>query len=143
MTQSQPTWESKVPEAPRVIASRQCPSFTVVLREDGILAYYPTAGLVLDRHIAMQVLDLGLQLVDSPKPALVLIQDVARVHREARALFASEAYLRLSSQTALVVGSPVSRVIGSFFIGLNRLKYPCKIFDDPEPAVAWLRGPPS
>jgi hypothetical protein len=71
---------------------------------------------------------------------MVLMQDMARVDREARAFFASEEYTCLSSQTALVVGSPVSRVIGNFFVGLNRPKYPCKIFDEAEAAEAWLRG---
>jgi hypothetical protein len=126
--------------APRVVVSRESPWFTVVLRDDGILAYHPKPGLVLTREVALQVLEIGLQIVDRPKPALVLMQDVARVDRDARAFFASEEYLPLSSQTALVVGSPVSRVIGNFFVGLNRLKYPCRIFDDTERAVDWLRG---
>ena len=129
-----------MPEAPHVVASRVCPSFTVVLRDDGILIYRPIPGLVLTHGIALQVLELGLQIVDGPKPVMVLMQDIARVDREARAFFASEEYLRLSSQTALVVGSPVSRVIANFFLGLNRVKFPCKIFDDPELATQWLLG---
>ena len=128
-----------MPEAPHVVATRKCSWFTVVLRDDGILVYYPIPGAVITLRGALQVLELGLQIVDGPKPALVLMQDIARVDREARAFFSSEEYLRLASQTALVVGSPVSRVIGNFFVGLNRLKYPCSVFDDPELAVAWLR----
>jgi len=129
-----------VPRAPSIVASRECPWFTVVLRDDGILAYHPIPGLELTHPIALQVLEIGLQIVDSPKPTLVLMQDIARVDREARAFFASEEYMRLCSQTALVVGSPVSRVIGNFFVGLNRPKYPYKIFDDPELAAEWLQG---
>ena len=129
-----------MPEEPRILAVRECPWFTVVLRDDGLLAYHPVPGLELTYPIALQVLELGLQIVDSPKPTLVLMQDMARVDREARALFASEEYMHLCSQTALVVGSPVSRVIGNFFIGLNRPKYPYQIFDDPALAAEWLRG---
>jgi hypothetical protein len=129
-----------VPEAPRVVASRESPWFTVELREDGILVYRPVPGLVITHQVALQVLAVGLQIVDGPKPTLVHLQDTARVEREARAFFASEDYMRLCSQTALVVGSPVSRVIGSFFVGLNRPSYPYKIFDDPEEAAEWLRG---
>jgi hypothetical protein len=127
-------------EVPRIIASRECPLFTAVLRDDGILAYYPIRGLVLTHAIAMQLIEVGLQLIDGPKPTLVLMQHMARVEREARAFFASEEYMRLCSQTALVVGSPVSRVIASFFVGLNRPKYPVKVFEDPELAAEWLRG---
>lgn len=127
-------------DAPRAVAFRECPWFSVVLRDDGILVYRPIPGLVLTRPIALQILELGLQIVDAPKPALVLMQAIARVDRDARAFFTTEEYSRLCSQTALVVGSPVSRVIGNFFVGLNRPKYPLRIFDDPQLAEQWLRG---
>ena len=129
-----------MPEALRIVASRECPWFTVVLRADGILAYHPNPGLVITYDVALQVLEVGMQIADAPKPTLVMMPDLARVEREARAFFASEEYMRLCSQTALVVGSPVSRVIGNFFVGLNRPTYPCKIFDDPALATEWLRG---
>jgi hypothetical protein len=129
-----------VPRATRIVASRECPWFTVGLRDDGILEYHPIPGLVITYQVALQVIEVGLQVVDTPKPTLVLMQELARVEREARALFASDDYLRLCSQTAVVVGSPVSRVVASFFVGLNRPKYPYKIFEDPELAAEWLRG---
>ena len=127
-------------EASRVVASRECPWFSVVLCDEGILVYRPIPGLVLTHPIALEVMRVGLQIVDSAKPTMVLMQDIARVDRDARACFASEDYMRLCSQTALVVGSTVSRVIGSFFVGLNQPTYPVKIFDDPELALEWLRG---
>ena len=127
-------------EEPRVVASRESAWFTAYLRDDGLLVYRAVPGLVIDHTVARQVLELGLQIVDEPKPTMVLMQDMARVDREARALFASDDYNRLCSQTALVVGSPVSRVIGNFFVGLNRPRHLFKIFDDPTLAVEWLRG---
>ncbi len=129
-----------MPAAPRIVASRTCPRFTVVLREDGLLAYYPVPGLIITYEVALEVFEYGRQITDIPRPTLVLMQDLARVDREARAYFATEQYMSVSGQTALVVGSPVSRVIGNFFVGLNRPKYPYKIFDDPELAAEWLRG---
>ena len=131
-------------EVPRIVASRRCDLFEVDLREDGILVYRPVAGAQLTQQVARQVLALGLELVGAgPKPTLVMMEDVGRVDRPAREVFASEEYLRLSCRTALVVGSPVSRVIGNFFVGLNRLKYPCKVFDDPARALEWLHALPS
>ena len=127
-------------EEPRVVASRESPWFTAYLRADGLLVYRAVPGLVIDHTVAIQVIEIGLQIVDEPKPTMVLMQDIARVDREARALFASDFYDRLCSQSALVVGSPVSRVIGNFFVGLNRPKHLFRIFDDPALATAWLRG---
>ena len=112
----------------------------MVLREDGILAYHAIRGLVLTHEIALQVIQVGSQIAKEPKPTLVLMQDMARVDRAARGCLASEEYMRVCSQTALVVGSPVSRVIGNFFAGLNRPKYPLKLFDDTELATEWLSG---
>jgi hypothetical protein len=130
-----------MPEAAIIVASRSCAWFTVGLRTDGILVYQPRPGADVSYDFAAQVLELGLQVADGrTRPTLVLMQDLARVDREARTFFASDAYLRLTGQTALVVSSPVSRVIGHFFVGINRLKYPCRVFDDQERAVAWLRG---
>ena len=127
-------------EEPRVVASRESPWFTAYLREDGLLVYRAVPGLVIDHTVANQVIEIGLQIVDEPKPTMVLMQDMARVDREARAMFASDLYTRLCSQTALVVGSPVSRVIGNFFVGLNRPRHLFRIFDDPALAIEWLRG---
>jgi hypothetical protein len=123
------------------VATREHPAFRVALRSDGVLVYFPRRGLVLTYQIALQVLEEGAQIITGPRPTLVLMQDMARVEREARAFFASEEYMRrLSSQTALVVGSPVSRVIANFFVGLNRPTYPCRAFDDAELALSWLRS---
>ena len=129
-----------MPEDLRIVASRERPLFSVELRSDGILVYRPVPGLVLTYATALEVYGTGLEIVDGPKPTMVLMPEMARVEREARAFFASDEYMRVCSQTALVVGSPVSRVIASFFVGLNRPKYPHKIFDDSELALGWLRG---
>lgn len=130
-----------MPEAGSIVASRTCSEFVVGLRTDGILVYQPRPGADVSIEFAAKVLELGLQIANGrTRPTLVLMQDVAHIARAARTFFASDAYLTLTCQTALVVRSPVSRVIGNFFIGLNRLKYPCRIFDDQERAVAWLQA---
>ncbi len=40
---------------------------------------------------------------------------------------------------ALVVGNPLSRALGSFFVGLNRPRVPTKLFDSVENGVQWLK----
>ena len=128
-------------QAPRAVASRKCDLFSVYLRDDGLLEYRPVPGALLTHAGAMQVLALGKEIAGGrARPTLVRMEDIGRVDREAREFFASEEYLALSSQTALVVGSPVSCVIGNFFVGLNPILYPCKVFTDPVKAEAWLRG---
>ena len=123
----------------RVVAFRDGTHYRVELRSDGILCYRVLPGGVFTGDMARRILADGLALTNRPLPCLVLMQEVARAEREARAFFASEDYLSLASHTALVVGSPVSRVVGNFFVGLNPPKYPIRIFNDPTKAVEWLR----
>lgn len=74
------------------------------------------------------------------QPALLVI--------DIRSITSSDALSREHATTAevaavvramcLVVDSPVTRVIGSFFIRLNRPPFPVKVVEDVEAARAWL-----
>jgi hypothetical protein len=124
-----------------LVASYEDEYTRIGLRADGLLCFYAAPGMVLTLERAQCLLRAGLTLIGGqPRPTFVHMQEVARVDREARAYFASDEYLTLSSQTALIVGSPVSRVIGNFFVGLNRPKYPIRLFNEEAPAIAWLKG---
>ena len=126
-------------EEVRFLAEHDDPLFRVALRSDGILNFFASKGMILTFAVSQELLRAALTVTDRPRPTLVLMKDIARVDREARAFFASDDYLQIASQSALVVGSPVSRIIGNFFLGLNRPKYPVRIFTDPDLAVAWLK----
>lgn len=70
-------------------------------------------------------------------PVLADARMISSVNREAR-----EAYRAQSENTtalALVVGSPLSRIIGNFFVGLSRLSYPVRLFTDEVEALRWLQ----
>ncbi|MBK7861542.1 MAG: hypothetical protein IPJ65_23595 [Archangiaceae bacterium] len=58
--------------------------------------------------------------------------------REARQLYSGAESDAHTCCCALVVGSPISRVLGSFFLGLNKPRYPTRIFTSPEDAERWL-----
>lgn len=58
--------------------------------------------------------------------------------REAREHFVSEEAARVSSRVALLVGSPVSRVIGNFFLRSSAHRTPTRLFTDERAAIEWL-----
>ena len=58
--------------------------------------------------------------------------------REARAYFASDEVARRVRAVALWVDSPVSRMIGNFFLGVGVQRTPSKIFTSEADAVSWL-----
>lgn len=72
-------------------------------------------------------------------PVLVDSRRVRHQSRAAREYFMSEEVSRRVSAVAIVVDSPVSRVIGSFFMRLGRHRIPTQLFTDDEAARAWLR----
>jgi len=62
------------------------------------------------------------------------------VTREARTYFSNPDIRARTIAQALLIDSGPSRVMGNFFIGLNRPSFPVKLFTSEEKAVAWLRG---
>ena len=70
---------------------------------------------------------------------LIEMTAVTEISKEARDYFANERTASIQRATALLVGSPVSRVIGNFFMGLNRPIYPTRLFTDPQKAIKWLQ----
>ncbi|MFH1682495.1 MAG: STAS/SEC14 domain-containing protein [Candidatus Woesearchaeota archaeon] len=72
-------------------------------------------------------------------PVLVDIRNLKSVEHPARKFFADESFSKFTKASALLVGSPLSKVLGSFFIGLNRPPYPIRIFSSEDEALEWLK----
>lgn len=71
-------------------------------------------------------------------PVLADIRTISSVNREAREIYRAQS--GETTAVALVVGSPLSRAIGNFFIGLSRLPYPVRLFTDEVKALEWVRA---
>jgi hypothetical protein len=111
----------------------------VKIRPDGIVEYRYRDGVSISGSDAQRVLERGAALTDEPHPTLVVASNVKHVDREARAIFAEGPMnASISSRVALVVATPVSRVLGNFFLGLNKPRFPTKLFSTEADAVAWL-----
>ena len=91
---------------------------------------------------ARETVDAQESLRDSlnKKKTLVLIdmRDITEISKEARDYFANERTASIQRATALLTDSPVSRVIGNFFMGLNKPISPTRMFTDPQKAIEWL-----
>lgn len=68
------------------------------------------------------------------------IRHVKAIEREAREIYRSrEKYNMQVCALAILVGSPLSRAIGNFFIGLSRMPMPTRLFTSEADAVQWLK----
>jgi len=114
------------------------PKFRMWLRPDGVvqLAWAPRVTMALEDAIqattAMAQLTGGRQ-----SPLLVDARDVGPQDRAARNEFARRG--DLVSAVALIVGSPLSRMLGNLFLGVSKPMAPTRLFDDEAAAVGWLR----
>jgi hypothetical protein len=73
------------------------------------------------------------------RPLVMDISESKSVTRDARAYLAGEEMASTVSAIGLVVGSALSRALGSFYLTFNRPKVPVRLFGSPDEAAAWLR----
>jgi hypothetical protein len=71
---------------------------------------------------------------------LVDMSRVKSISREARTVYTRRQNADTVRALALVIGSPLSRMIGNFFIGLNKAPMPTRLFTSTDDALAWLRA---
>lgn len=71
-----------------------------------------------------------------PVPLLVDMRGMAKLERGAREHFISEQ--TGVTAIALLAGSAVNKMIANFFIGLQRMPVPIRIFTDRAQALGWL-----
>ena len=71
-------------------------------------------------------------------PILVDFSKAAGQDIEARKYY-SEHSGEWSNKAALLVNSPVARVMGNIYLGINKPVIPTKLFTDEQLAIAWLK----
>jgi hypothetical protein len=75
-----------------------------------------------------------------PKPVLVDMRWIKSATLEARRFWGSDALSGVVTSAALLVASPVSRIMGNFYIGLRHMHVPTRMFNDEAAALEWLKG---
>lgn len=72
-------------------------------------------------------------------PVLVDSRGIKSQSKQARDLFGSEEAAAVCASVALLVGTPVSRVIGNFFLRRMSQPIPTQLFTEEASAIQWLR----
>ncbi|MDQ4142103.1 MAG: hypothetical protein M3142_16490 [Bacteroidota bacterium] len=96
---------------------------------------------------AMDIMDIGVAKVtvqdrlhffqDTAYPCLFDITQVKETTKEARDYMANEGN-DLVLASAMVVNSPMLKMMANFYIMVNKPKNPTRLFTDRESAVQWL-----
>jgi hypothetical protein len=115
-------------------------SETIIYDSSGIVKCCIHKGYFLELVDAKENLSVIKQFGNGkPIPVLVDIRESKGGSKESRAYFSSEEAGKIQSACALIVSSPLSRLIGNFFIGLNKTKFPTKLFLKEDEAITWLK----
>jgi hypothetical protein len=114
------------------------PKFRMWLRPDGIVqvVWAPRTTALLEDATA--TLEAMAQLTGGRRrPLLVDMRDTGSQDRATRAEWTSRSDLQ--SAVALIVGTPLSRMLGNLVIRASKPPFPVRLYDNEVSAVAWLQ----
>lgn len=97
------------------------------------------AGVEMELVDAREAIAATARLTGGKRvPVMVDTRGLRRESKEARDHFLSAEAAQVASAVALIVGSPVSRMIANFFLRSGKLPTPTRLFTDEAEAAAWL-----
>ncbi|MBI1947160.1 MAG: hypothetical protein HYS27_15800 [Deltaproteobacteria bacterium] len=109
--------------------------------EDGIIRAVSLAGA----HNALVDAVENIQACakaggEKRRPVLVDLRPLGSADGAARGHYAGPETARVFTAVVLLIGSPVSRMVGNFFLTVDRPLVPLRLFTDEAEALAWLRA---
>lgn len=111
------------------------------LDSDGILHTQVKPHIEVTLEDAREAIELSRVLGRGKRhPVLVDLTHCKAISREARAYYAGEEAARTGVAAALIIGSPLARVIGNFFMQFNKPVFPARLFTSEAEALTWLKG---
>jgi len=113
----------------------------ISLREDGIAQAIVSPNAEVSLADAKECISAMAKISQGKSyPTLVDLRKEKSLSREAREYLAGEETAKVQSAVALLIGSPLLRVIANVFMGLNKPKMPIKVFISESEAIKWLKG---
>jgi hypothetical protein len=110
-------------------------------REGGVLRARFHDGAEVQGDDARDNVEASMRLRGgAPVPLAVDLRPARSQSAEARAIFAGPEGAQIASATALIIASPLSRVLGSFYLRVNKPAVPTRLFTSEADALRWLRG---
>ncbi len=114
------------------------PKFRMWLRSDGIVHLVWRSEAVMELDDAIAATDTMTRLTSGRSaPLLVDAYDAGSQSRLARAEFVRRG--DLATAVAVLVLTPLSRMMGNFFLSVNKPTTLTRLFEDEDLAIEWLR----
>ncbi|HEX5168876.1 MAG TPA: STAS/SEC14 domain-containing protein [Cyclobacteriaceae bacterium] len=119
---------------------RDAEKIRFTLRSDNIVQIECSPNTVMtleDGKLSTRM--VGEIINGSPLPLLCDLTNVVKMTQDCRKHFAGAEHASVFSKCALIVNSPLSKIIGNFFLGANRPLRPTRLFTKTEDGIKWLK----
>lgn len=108
---------------------------------DGVLhqTYIPGAEISIEDSWQELKIYKSTFCRDIRRPIIVDISNIKTVSKKSRDIYSSKEMGQTISAAALIVNSPVSRIMGNFYVGISKTKMPVRMFATNKDAKNWLK----
>lgn len=114
--------------------------FTTWLDESGICrTVVKKNGVIKLANARENSLAVGKISGDKLRPLLVDIREIKSIDKLARDHFSMHGRQPGVCAIGMLIRSPLSKVIGNFFLGISKPPVPTQLFNSEEKALDWLR----
>ncbi len=112
------------------------------LESDGILyvRYTDSSSQETLEEAKLILAEMKKHTAGKTYPAIIDLSTIRSVAADARAYHAGPETAEVISAAALIIKNPISKVIGNFFLSLNKPIYPVQLFISEEDAKVWLKS---
>jgi hypothetical protein len=122
------------------MTERETEKIKFKIGDDNILYTDCFPNTTMELEDGVESTRISLELINNtPLPLLCNLNNVTKMTIECRNHFSGKEHAASFSKAALLVSSPISKIIGNFFMGLNKPIKPTKLFTNKEKAIEWLK----
>lgn len=126
---------------PKIIKEKITEKVIFALREDGIFctSCQPNTVMTIEEAVFSTKTTNELQEFKA-HPLFCDLSNVVKMTKECREHFSGKEHGETFTASALLVTNPISKIIGNFFLGLNKPIKPTRLFTNKEKAIEWLKS---
>lgn len=108
--------------------------------DDGIARTCVKENAEITLDLAIQNTEMVNTLFKVKKfPIMIDSRGIKSMSREAREHFSTKGRDPKTNAFGIIIGSPISRVLGNFYLGINKPSVPTRLFNNEEDALLWLK----
>ena len=119
---------------------RETEKIKFTLRPDNITRIECVPNTVMTLELGKLSTKMMSEIVnENPLPMLCDLTNVVKMEQACRRHFAGPEHAAVFTKCALIVTSPISKIIGNFFLGANKPLRPTRLFTSVEEGLKWLK----